>query len=625
MLAEQLNTAFPKLEERLDASFSEIRSQVAQLESQVYLLQQSGESLAATVATVSAALASLRADDEATPCGVSRSLPFFPRSPSASVRLLVPLPLGPGAFRRFSLFHLAMLLSDVACPVPSCTRSTSRPGLLARHMRESRSSSHAAFRRRLSANPSELQPTLSSRGLMVCARSGCGFFSTATAVRRHARSCLSSAGTASQGPAAPLFLPASAAAYAQHEAAPSSSPSSAAFRWCLQRPGYAFHFLRDNRIRTTPATCRSLPAALLDVETELWEMAASTRGELASAAAFDALLLFAACTKYPHQSGASSSQVSRECARRLRLWSDGDLDSLLREAVAASAPRGRGQPRSSAAWLHGRATELVRVQRHGTIILRIILHLNSNSSCSVFLAFWSPTGTTEICNFIHFNPGTPGPVCGRWYAGIRRPPGSAVAASHQCANVPLHHLIGHTLTTPHLPNPIRACRMGFTSRKSKAKQQEWSEAGTAEDPGRRGRTRLAEQSNVDHLHAKLHEAAERIMTLRGDVDRQRQAKRDIKTELADARQQLQDLQRQVANLQRKVTYHASKADQARALAADSDEGECTDDSEEDDEEEAAEENAESQPKKKRQRRAIGRYPKSANVNVEDLQSKAFVQ
>ena len=99
------------------------------------------------------------------------------------------------------------------------------------------------------------------------------------------------------------------------------------------------------------------------METELWEMAASTRGDSAAAAAFDALLAFAACTKYPYQSGASSSQVARECSRRLRLWSAGELDALLREAVAASAPRTR-VPRSSAVWMHGRAAELVRVQRY---------------------------------------------------------------------------------------------------------------------------------------------------------------------------------------------------------------------------------------------------------------------
>ena len=66
MLAEQLNSAFPKLEARLDTSFSEIRAQVAQLETQVPLIQQSGESLVATVSNLSATLTSFQADTEAS-------------------------------------------------------------------------------------------------------------------------------------------------------------------------------------------------------------------------------------------------------------------------------------------------------------------------------------------------------------------------------------------------------------------------------------------------------------------------------------------------------------------------------------------------------------------------------
>ena len=259
-----------------------------------------------------------------------------------------------------------MLLSAVACPVPGCSRSASRPGRLVCHLRDSRSPSHAAFRLRVASDPA-LQPSLTSRGLAVCPHLGCGFFSTAAVVRRHSNVCSRAVGASSQASGPPTyFLPSSAAAvYSQLETAAPTSPNAAAFRWCLQRPGYVAQFLRDHRIRTTPATCRSLPAELLAVEPELWEMAASTRGELAAAAAFDALLAFAACTKFPHQSGASSSQVSREGARRLRLWVDGDLDSLLREAVAASAPRGSAcRARSSAAWRHGRAAELVRVQRY---------------------------------------------------------------------------------------------------------------------------------------------------------------------------------------------------------------------------------------------------------------------
>ena len=66
MLAEQLNTAFPDLEARLDKSFAEIRAQVAQLESQLPALQQSGDTLAASVSTISATLSSFQSDTETT-------------------------------------------------------------------------------------------------------------------------------------------------------------------------------------------------------------------------------------------------------------------------------------------------------------------------------------------------------------------------------------------------------------------------------------------------------------------------------------------------------------------------------------------------------------------------------
>ena len=275
-------------------------------------------------------------------------------------------PLGPGAFRRLCLCSLsaaaAMLVSAVACPVPGCSRPASTSGYLARHLRDRRSPSHIAFRRNLASNPA-LRSSLSSCGLAACPRPGCNFFSTAAVVSRHTRSCSAGSASASGGCApANHFMPASAAAvYSQLESDQPVSPNSAALRWCLQRPGHVSDFLRDHQVRTTPAVCRSLPPDLLSVETELWEMAAATRGDQAAAAAFDALLIFPACTKYPHQSGASSSQVARECSCRLRLWVAGDLDSLLREAVAASAPRGRSR-RSAASWLHGRAAELVRVQ-----------------------------------------------------------------------------------------------------------------------------------------------------------------------------------------------------------------------------------------------------------------------
>ena len=205
---------------------------------------------------------------------------------------------------------------------------------------------------------------------------------------------------------------------------------------------------------------------------------------------------------------------------------------------------------------------------------------------------------------------------------VGRPPPPAGSrpggSSHACrmSALPIYQCTveQHTLHPQHCYSDMGK----FKNSKSKSKFQEWSRL--TDPAARSARTRLAEERNVDHLHAKLHQQAERIMTLRADLDRQREGEKEVRTRLFHAEADRSAVMKENKNLRRRIARNLKLQSQMTAEYVDSGE---SDSSSEDDTYEPEtgaedEEEAHLEPKKTRQRRKCGRYPKASQIRADKV-------
>jgi hypothetical protein len=115
-------------------------------------------------------------------------------------------------------------------------------------------------------------------------------------------------------------------------------PHSDAVEFCCQNPAFTPFHIRTSGCQSAASLPKPCVQLLQPLITELFNKAATTKGETQREAAWAAVFLFPMLVSGPQKSGDASSAVKAEISARLTLWNIRQIDDLATRARSFKRP-----------------------------------------------------------------------------------------------------------------------------------------------------------------------------------------------------------------------------------------------------------------------------------------------